>query len=262
VNVDYRGACCARRSRTPPRACSWSTRSSARAWPARAGLPFEHAIVVGGASRGALPWRRPPRPTSPRAPGRSGAERSGHGSGRHRLRALTSGTTGARRRDAEPQRVDPRGALGRTGTPGSATATCSTAACRCTTPAAWVAHVYRALVAGVPARALDRLFPCRLLGRVRHYGADADLHARHDAHLLWVRRTEPRRRRTQTRAPRGCVPMPDPLIDLRSRKRFAIERARRRVMARVEVLGMLQHRYDVHAAKAEFASAAAALASR
>ena len=67
--------------------------------------------------------------------------------------------------------------------------------------AAWVAHIYRALVSGVPV-GLDRSSRCRRSGTVPTLRCDADLHARHDAHLP-VAGARARRRRGQPRAPRG-----------------------------------------------------------
>ena len=111
-------------------------------------------------------------PTSRSARQGRGARRPGHRSRRHRLRALDLGHHGPLEgRDAEPQRVDPRRRCRARRTRASARATSLYGCLPMYNSAAWVAHIYRALVAGIPV-GLDPAFSVQTFwDRIRHYGA-------------------------------------------------------------------------------------------
>jgi crotonobetaine/carnitine-CoA ligase len=106
--------------------------------------------------------------------------------------------------------------------------------------AAWVAHIYRALVAGIPV-GLDPAFSVHTFwDRVRHYGA-TQIFTLGTMHIyLWQAPERADDARNPVRHA-GCVPMPDPLIDP-FKKRFGIDTLDQGY-GQSEVLGML-HRYD------------------
>jgi len=113
VNVDYRGAWLRANARGRRRARARGRAELCRAWPARAGYRFEHAIVVAARVAAALPWPTTSAAGIARAPGKVPAPSDpGTGPGDIACVLWTSGPRGLEGRDAEPQRVDPRGALG------------------------------------------------------------------------------------------------------------------------------------------------------
>ena len=187
------------------------------------------------------------------------ARGSGHGPRRHRVRALDLGHHGPLEgRDAEPQRVDPRGALGRARTRASARATRSTAACRCTTRRpGWRTSTARSSRASRSASI--RRSRCRRSGTA----SDTTVRRRSSRSARCTstsgRRPSAPTTRTTRCATRAACRCPIQLIDP-FKKRFGIE-SLDQGYGQSEVLGML-HRYDVHAAQARTRSASRCRASR
>ena len=133
TNTDYRARGCARGSRTRRAGAGGRRGARPRVAELGAGLPFEHAVVRGSAQASRRSGARVSAAEIERAP----AKRAPDDPARVPATPPRAVDLGHHRplegRDAEPQRVDPRGALGRARTRASARATCSTGACRCTT---------------------------------------------------------------------------------------------------------------------------------
>jgi carnitine-CoA ligase len=107
--------------------------------------------------------------------------------------------------------------------------------------AAWVAHVYRALVTGIPL-GLDPAFSVQAFWeRCRHYGATQILTLGTMHVYLWQAPEHPRDRDHRVRHA-SCIPMPEPLIEP-FKKRFGLETLDQGY-GQSEVLGMLQRPND------------------
>lgn len=243
VNVDYRGAWLrATLEDAAARVLIVDAELVPRVAELGPGLPFEHAIVLGSVSKGALPWPIlsvadiAMRAGSVSAPGDPGT-----GPGDTACVLWTSGTTGRSKGVMQSHNVWIRGALSGAENSGIREGDALYGCLPMYNSAAWVAHIYRALVAGIPV-GLDPAFSVHTFwDRVRHYGA-TQIFTLGTMHIyLWQ---APERADDAHNPVRhaGCVPMPDPLIDP-FKKRFGIETLDQGY-GQSEVLGML-HRYDV-----------------
>ncbi len=245
VNVDYRGAWLrATLEDAAARVLIVDAELCPRVAELGTGLPFQHTIVRGGdgSARGALPW---PTISAAAIAARTGKvaapEDPGTGPGDTACVLWTSGTTGRSKGVMQSHNVWIRAALSGAENSGIRAGDVLYGCLPMYNSAAWVAHVYRALVAGVPV-GLDPAFSVHTFwDRVRHYGA-TQIFTLGTMHIyLWQ---APERADDAHNPVRhaGCVPMPDPLIDP-FKNRFGIETLDQGY-GQSEVLGML-HRYDV-----------------
>src|SRR5438093_4963238 len=223
VNVDYRGAWLrATLEDAAARVLVVDAELCPRVAEVAAGLPFQHAIALGDASRGALPWPTLSAAEVAMSAGMVAApEDPGTGAGDTACVLLTSGTTGRSKGVMQSHNVWIRGALSGAQNSGIRDGDVLYGCLPMYNSAAWVAHIYRALVAGIPV-GLDPAFSVQTFwDRVRHYGA-AQIFTLGTMHIyLWQAPERPDDAHNPVRHA-GCVPMPDQLIDP-FKKRFAIE---------------------------------------
>ncbi|TMA30362.1 MAG: AMP-binding protein [Deltaproteobacteria bacterium] len=242
VNVDYRGAWLrATLEDAAARVLVVDAELCPRVAEVAAGLPFQHAIALGDASRGALPWPTLSAAEVAKRAGKVAApEDPGTGAGDTACVLWTSGTTGRSKGVMQSHNVWIRGALSGAQNSGIRDGDVLYGCLPMYNSAAWVAHIYRALVAGIPV-GLDPAFSVQTFwDRVRHYGA-TQIFTLGTMHIyLWQAPERADDARNPVRHA-GCVPMPDPLIDP-FKKRFGIETLDQGY-GQSEVLGML-HRYD------------------
>jgi crotonobetaine/carnitine-CoA ligase len=241
VNVDYRGAWLrAALEDAAARVLVVDAELAPRVAELGPGLPIEHAIVRGGEAR--LAWPVLAAAEIARRAGRVAApEDPGTGPGDTACVLWTSGTTGRSKGVMQSHNVWIRAALSGAENSGIRDGDALYSCLPMYNSAAWVAHIYRALVSGVPV-GLDPAFSVHTFwDRVRHYGA-TQIFTLGTMHIyLWQ---APERADDADNPVRhaGCVPMPDPLIDP-FKKRFAID-SLDQGYGQSEVLGML-HRYDL-----------------
>jgi len=212
------------------------------------GLPFERAVVLGGdASAGralGVPVlsaaeidARTGRAAAPADPGTGPADTAAV--------LWTSGTTGRSKGVMQSHNAWLRAAVSGAENSGVRAGDRLYNCLPMYNSAAWVAHVYRALVTGIPV-GLDPAFSVQhFWDRVRHYDATQifTLGAMHI--YLWQAPARPDDADQRVRYA-GCVPMPEPLIEP-FKKRFGIDRLDQSY-GQSEVLGML-HRPDDGAPK-------------
>ncbi len=242
VNVDYRGAWLrATLEDAAARVLVVDAELCPRVSELGPGLPFEHAIVLGSADRAPLPWPTLSAVEIAKRTGKVGApDDPGVGPGDIACVLWTSGTTGRSKGVMQSHNVWIRAALSGAQNSGIRDGDVLYGCLPMYNSAAWVAHVYRALVAGIPV-GLDPAFSVQTFwDRVRHYGA-TQIFTLGTMHIyLWQAPERDDDARNPVRHA-GCVPMPDPLIDP-FKKRFGIETLDQGY-GQSEVLGML-HRYD------------------
>jgi carnitine-CoA ligase len=243
VNVDYRGAWLrATLEDAAARVLIVDAELVPRVAELGPGLPFEHAIVRGAVSQGALPWSMHAAADIAKRIGKSSAlEDPGTGPGDTACVLWTSGTTGRSKGVMQSHNVWIRGALSGAENSGIREGDALYGCLPMYNSAAWVAHIYRALVSGIPV-GLDPAFSVHTFwDRVRHYGA-TQIFTLGTMHIyLWQAPERADDAKNPVRHA-GCVPMPDPLIDP-FKKRFGID-SLDQGYGQSEVLGML-HRYDV-----------------
>ena len=242
VNVDYRGAWLrATLEDAAARVLVVDAERVPRVAELGPGLPFEHAIALGGADRGALPW---PTISATEIAERAGKVAApgdpGTGPGDIACVLWTSGTTGRSKGVMQSHNVWIRAALSGAQNSGIREGDILYGCLPMYNSAAWVAHIYRALVSGIPV-GLDPAFSVQTFwDRVRHYRA-TQIFTLGTMHIyLWQAPERADDARNPVRHA-GCVPMPDQLIDP-FKKRFAID-SLDQGYGQSEVLGML-HRYD------------------
>jgi carnitine-CoA ligase len=242
VNVDYRGAWLrAALEDAAARVLVVDAELAPRVAELGPGLPIERAIVRGGDARG-LGWPALSAADIARRAGKvSAPEDPGTGPGDTACVLWTSGTTGRSKGVMQSHNVWIRAALSGAENSGIREGDALYSCLPMYNSAAWVAHIYRALVAGVPV-GLDPAFSVQTFwDRVRHYGA-TQIFTLGTMHIyLWQAPERPDDANNPVRHA-GCVPMPDPLIDP-FKKRFGIE-SLDQGYGQSEVLGML-HRYDL-----------------
>ncbi|MGH7338026.1 MAG: AMP-binding protein, partial [Myxococcota bacterium] len=223
VNVDYRGAWLrATLEDAAARVLVIDAELCPRVAELGPGLPVEHAIVLGSVSKGALPWPIlsvadiAMRAGSVSAPGDPGT-----GPGDIACVLWTSGTTGRSKGVMQSHNVWIRAALSGAENSSIREGDALYGCLPMYNSAAWVAHIYRALVAGIPV-GLDPAFSVQTFwDRVRHYGA-TQIFTLGTMHIyLWQAPEHADDAQNPVRHA-GCVPMPDPLIDP-FKKRFGIE---------------------------------------
>ena len=243
VNVDYRGTWLrATLEDAAARVLIVDAELVPRVAELGAGLPFEHAIVRGPLTKRALRWPMHAAGDVAKRVGNAAAiEDPGTGPGDTACVLWTSGTTGRSKGVMQSHNVWIRGALSGAENSGIREGDALYGCLPMYNSAAWVAHIYRALVSGIPV-GLDPAFSVHTFwDRVRHYGA-TQIFTLGTMHIyLWQAPERADDAKNPVRHA-GCVPMPDPLIDP-FKKRFGID-SLDQGYGQSEVLGML-HRYDV-----------------
>jgi len=242
VNVDYRGAWLrATLEDAAARVLIVDADLVPRVAELGSGLPFEHAIVRGPLTKRALRFAMHAAADVAKRVGTAAAiEDPGTGPGGTACVLWTSGTTGRSKGVMQSHNVWIRGALSGAQNSGIREGDALYGCLPMYNSAAWVAHIYRALVSGIPV-GLDPAFSVQTFwDRVRHYGA-TQIFTLGTMHIyLWQAPERADDAKNPVRHA-GCVPMPDPLIDP-FKKRFGID-TMDQGYGQSEVLGML-HRYD------------------
>ena len=241
TNVDYRGEWLgATLADTAARVLVVDARLAPRVAELGGGLPFERAIVLGDGDAD-LPWPALPAAEIVAETGRAvAADDPGVGPGDTACVLWTSGTTGRSKGVMQSHNAWLRAAVSGAGNSGVRPGDVLYGCLPMYNSAAWVAHVYRALVTGIPL-GLDPAFSVQTFwDRVRHYGATQifTLGAMHI--YLWQAPERPDDADHRVRYA-GCVPMPEPLIEP-FKKRFGIATLDQSY-GQSEVMGML-HRPD------------------
>ena len=208
-------------------------------------LPFEHCIARGPAQ--ALVDAGLPRPAftaaeiEAAAPSAAAPDDPGTRAGDTACVLWTSGTTGRAKGVMQSHRAWIRGATSGAEQSGIRAGDVLYGCLPMHNSAAWVAHVYRALVTGVPL-GLDPAFSVQAFWeRCRHYGATQILTLGTMHLYLWQAPEHPRDRQHRVRHA-SCIPMPEALIEP-FKKRFGLQTLDQGY-GQSEVLGMLQQRND------------------
>src|SRR5262249_15943504 len=223
VNVDYRGAWLrATLEDAAARVLVVDAELCPRVAEVAAGLPFQRALARGDASGCPLPWPTISADEIAERAGRVAApEDPGIGPGDIACVLWTSGTTGRSKGVMQSHNVWIRAALSGAENSGIRAGDVLYGCLPMYNSAAWVAHIYRALVSGIPVGLDPGLSVQTFWDRIRHYGA-TQIFTLGTMHIYLCQAPE---RADDARNPvrhAGCVPMPDPLIDP-FKKRFGIE---------------------------------------